>query len=493
MRPRFIIGIFLVVTVFFASHLTVLAEGEATALPGLRGDLAYATSSSLWLVVTEGNGIHGQMMNQQNKPVGSKLTIHSGDGLAPKVAYDPLLKRFLVIWKNGSGTAVYGRFISDKGVLADDDFKLMDASPDFERGRNSTMKFDQKNKRFVAAWGEFGPARLVTITQEGTLDKNLPIRAENAAGIIAPEFAINSDKNEYCLSYQATTETGDHIALIPINAATGDLGTESYIAEGPFASQGIGYSPQSNTYLVLYGTPSDNQIQILPSCAADENSEAYPFTKEIGNWAMMSYNPTSDTYGIATQSQTAINKFYIIDSSGNVVGEPEYIFFNRDDGTTSAGNFNPMIQPNISDGTYAAISSEKRTTTKFISRIGWPEVTAARPNAGAIETVPAYTPPDEGLPKDLGQFIGAIFKWSLTILGLIVFIQFLRAGLLWFTARGNTANTSKATEMMWSAVQGAAILVAAYVILYSINPDLVKGSLNLPGLPNANDTNLFGG
>ncbi len=96
--------------------------------------------------------------------------------------------------------------------------------------------------------------------------------------------------------------------------------------------------------------------------------------------------------------------------------------------------------------------------------------------------------PNQGLPTDLGQLIEAIFNWSLGLVGLVIFLQFFRAGFMWFTAGGNPGPIGKAKDMMKNAAYGTVILFSAYLILNTINPDLVKSTFTLPGLPGGTST-----
>ncbi len=79
---------------------------------------------------------------------------------------------------------------------------------------------------------------------------------------------------------------------------------------------------------------------------------------------------------------------------------------------------------------------------------------------------------------DLGQFIGEIYFFSLTIVGAIFFVRFIYAGFLYLTAAGNASNTTKAKKIMRDALFGLVLLFSAYLILYVINPDLVNRQVN---------------
>lgn len=84
--------------------------------------------------------------------------------------------------------------------------------------------------------------------------------------------------------------------------------------------------------------------------------------------------------------------------------------------------------------------------------------------------------------KDFGDLIENIFTWALWLVGAAIFVNFLWAGLLWFTAAGRTGPIGQAKEKMTNALIGAIILLASYLILNTINPDLVKQTFILPGL-----------
>lgn len=90
-----------------------------------------------------------------------------------------------------------------------------------------------------------------------------------------------------------------------------------------------------------------------------------------------------------------------------------------------------------------------------------------------------------GVPEgyqSLGELIVFIFAWSLRLLGITVFVMIFYAGVLWMTAAGNTGQVGEAKKRMTNAVLGAILLLSAYLILYTVNPDLVGGTWTLPGI-----------
>ncbi|MEK7659404.1 MAG: hypothetical protein AAB338_01990 [Patescibacteria group bacterium] len=95
------------------------------------------------------------------------------------------------------------------------------------------------------------------------------------------------------------------------------------------------------------------------------------------------------------------------------------------------------------------------------------------------EPVPAQPPAE---PRDFGELIQSIFSWALALVGAAVFINFFWAGFLWFTAAGRPGPINQAKEKMTNALIGATILLASFLILKTINPDLVQQIFTLPGL-----------
>ncbi len=93
-----------------------------------------------------------------------------------------------------------------------------------------------------------------------------------------------------------------------------------------------------------------------------------------------------------------------------------------------------------------------------------------------------YFPSTYSPSTSLGDLIGMVFNYSLQILGLIVFIMILFSGFQWLLAGGNPGTISKARSRITQTLLGATILLASYLILNTINPDLVKGGFTLEGI-----------
>ena len=138
-------------------------------------------------------------------------------------------------------------------------------------------------------------------------------------------------------------------------------------------------------------------------------------------------------------------------------------------------NYLTFEVPDIKDGLYSVISSGLNGSS------GEPIKLTVLQGTPFNSTVP-LSAPTQGLPTDLGQLISQIFTWSLSILGIAVFVMFFYSGFMWLTAAGNTTKIGEAKTHMTNAVFGAILLLSSYLILYTINPDFVKNTVNLPGL-----------
>ena len=88
----------------------------------------------------------------------------------------------------------------------------------------------------------------------------------------------------------------------------------------------------------------------------------------------------------------------------------------------------------------------------------------------------AVSLPDFSKTSDLPAFISSVYSFALTVVGIAVFIRILYAGFLMLTAAGNSSKWGDARAKMQNAVVGAILLFAVYLILYVINPDLVKNT-----------------
>ncbi len=69
------------------------------------------------------------------------------------------------------------------------------------------------------------------------------------------------------------------------------------------------------------------------------------------------------------------------------------------------------------------------------------------------------------------------YNFALIIAGILAFGAIVYGGVLSATSAGNASKLSEGRSWIWSALIGLLLLGGAYIILYTVNPNLVKCSL----------------
>lgn len=72
----------------------------------------------------------------------------------------------------------------------------------------------------------------------------------------------------------------------------------------------------------------------------------------------------------------------------------------------------------------------------------------------------------------LGEFFKYLYNLSILLAGLVILIALLQGGIKYLTSAGNVAKLSEAREQIFSSFLGIIILLASYIILSTINPEL---------------------
>jgi hypothetical protein len=95
----------------------------------------------------------------------------------------------------------------------------------------------------------------------------------------------------------------------------------------------------------------------------------------------------------------------------------------------------------------------------------------------------SYTPLEKipGTDTNSGKmadYIQAIYKFALWSVGIAAMFMLAIGGMMYLTSAGNTSQTSAAKKVIEDALVGLVLAFIAWLILYVINPDLVKVNLN---------------
>ncbi|MBP9822093.1 MAG: hypothetical protein KBC81_01455 [Candidatus Pacebacteria bacterium] len=454
--------------------------GGVTALSGKNPGLAFNPSNELWLVVAESNNkIQGQLMTNRNKTSGAVLNIGGSDAHTPKVAYSIDLKKYLVIWTSGQDPngVLWGQLLDNDAKNSGQAFRIASGGAHLYPAGN--IQYDTTKKQFVFAYEKSGNAVDVMYAGvSGTGAVITPVKLDNVRlKGSAPSLAINTSTGEYCVSYS----DGNKTVVQPISPS-GSVGTPSDITTQSADTAGIIFNKSGNSYTVAWIDPDGNVLEkTILTCADDLDTDPNNMINGANIGVLV---PGQNGFGLFVVKSTMTDDSFTLYSDSGNGASPQSLFSGA--WKPTEGYWTALTQ-NTLTGTYGAVASPDTKTVKFVSNIGTTITNA--PNNGAVEGATNLQVPSNGLPTDIGDLISKIYNWSLGLIGLIIFIRFFFAGFLWFTAAGNASNVTRAKGIMENAVYGTIILFSAFVILNSINPDLVGGKVNFPGLSGSSGTN----
>ena len=73
----------------------------------------------------------------------------------------------------------------------------------------------------------------------------------------------------------------------------------------------------------------------------------------------------------------------------------------------------------------------------------------------------------------LTNYMAAIFKYAIAVVGIIATVMIVVGGIIWLTAAGNSTQISTAKSYITGAIGGLALAFGSVSILWLINPNLV--------------------
>jgi len=80
----------------------------------------------------------------------------------------------------------------------------------------------------------------------------------------------------------------------------------------------------------------------------------------------------------------------------------------------------------------------------------------------------------KGSTKAIGEYIQAIYNYSIGIVGILATVVLMFGGISWIVAGGNAERIGNAKAWIGAALTGLALTLTSYVILNTVNPDLVN-------------------
>jgi hypothetical protein len=124
---------------------------------------------------------------------------------------------------------------------------------------------------------------------------------------------------------------------------------------------------------------------------------------------------------------------------------------------------------------------EKGATYYRIDDKGKPiliEYSVDKPVPVLPKSVHVYEPMEEipgfGRPTDFPSYIMAVYQFGIWAIGISALLMITIGGYVYLTSAGNTSQTGKAKGIIFDAIAGIILAMVSYLLLYVINPDLVK-------------------
>ena len=88
-------------------------------------------------------------------------------------------------------------------------------------------------------------------------------------------------------------------------------------------------------------------------------------------------------------------------------------------------------------------------------------------------TIPGSAIQARGPLNDVGVWIAAIYRFGIGIAGILALLMMMGGGLLWLTSAGSPTRAGVGKEWIISALTGFIIALFSYLMLYTINPQIV--------------------
>lgn len=77
-------------------------------------------------------------------------------------------------------------------------------------------------------------------------------------------------------------------------------------------------------------------------------------------------------------------------------------------------------------------------------------------------------------PDSIGEYITEVYKYAVSVVGILASIVLMWGGVRWLTAGGDSAAVDDAKKWIEGALSGLVLVMTSYMILYFVNPDLIK-------------------
>jgi hypothetical protein len=140
-----------------------------------------------------------------------------------------------------------------------------------------------------------------------------------------------------------------------------------------------------------------------------------------------------------------------------------------------SGNFNPNLGSTGSG--WASYASGGYATPRIVN---YESPYRGSPNPVALGPGPTISGNID--TTNFARFMSQIYLYAIAVAGLLAVIMCIFGGYLVMSARGDGAQASKGRDFIYSSLVGLVLLLSAFLILNTLNPDLTM--LDIPSLTN---------
>lgn len=110
-------------------------------------------------------------------------------------------------------------------------------------------------------------------------------------------------------------------------------------------------------------------------------------------------------------------------------------------------------------------------------------VFAQEDQGGYIPLAPLPNAAPEGQPVSFPNYVQGLVQLLIGVAGVLAVIVIIIGGIQYITAGDSESQTSDAKERIWKALIGLILAIGAWLILFTINPNLLKENITIETAP----------
>ncbi len=108
----------------------------------------------------------------------------------------------------------------------------------------------------------------------------------------------------------------------------------------------------------------------------------------------------------------------------------------------------------------------------FFFLIAFPLAARASFDYKLMEGIPGFANPGDSI--NFYTYVSDVYKFGIWAIGIAALLMIVVGGYMYIMSAGNNSQMEKAKGVITDAIIGIIMVMSAYVLLYEINPDLVK-------------------